>query len=118
MTVQYFHGSEVAFWPFAADHAAVVIQAVPDIAGTEIILESTANGIGNYFHQQWQRAEAGQSEYQAIFIPWYWHDEYRSEVPESFALTEADLEYQEAYDLDNAQILWRRHKLAALGDRQ
>src|SRR3546814_17873500 len=63
MTVQYFHGSEVAFWPFAADHAAGVIQAVPDIAGTALILESTANGIGNYFHQQWQRAEAGQSAY-------------------------------------------------------
>src|SRR3546814_12265242 len=95
MTVQYFHGSEVAFWPFAADHAAGVIQAVPDIAGTEIILESTANGIGNYFHQQWQRAEAGQSEYQANFIPWYWHGEYRSEVPAGLVPTEDELELTE-----------------------
>ena len=31
-TVQLFHGSEVAFWPFAQSHAAGVLQAVPDQA--------------------------------------------------------------------------------------
>ena len=44
---------------------------------TEIILESTANGVGNYFYQQWRQAEAGMSPFQAIFVPWYWQDEYR-----------------------------------------
>ena len=47
-TIQLFHGSEVAFWPNAESHAAGVLQAVPDEEGTEVILESTANGFGNY----------------------------------------------------------------------
>ncbi|MFD0738248.1 hypothetical protein ACFQZQ_02955 [Lysobacter koreensis] len=49
-TIQLFHGSEVAFWPHAETHAAGVLQAVPDAPGTEVILESTANGVGNFFH--------------------------------------------------------------------
>lgn len=52
-TIQLFHGSEVAFWPHAETHAAGVLQAVPDAPGTEVILESTANGLGNFFHQKW-----------------------------------------------------------------
>jgi hypothetical protein len=33
-----------------AAHFAGVVQAVPDLPGTEIILESTANGVGGEFH--------------------------------------------------------------------
>ncbi len=40
--------------------------------GTEIILESTANGVGGEFHERWQQAEAGIGDYQTIFIPWFW----------------------------------------------
>jgi hypothetical protein len=115
-TVQLFHGSEVAFWPHADSHAAGVIQAVPDEPGTEIILESTANGLGNYYHQQWQRAEAGQSDYQAIFIPWFWQPEYRKSVPDDFTLTVEENEYAELYSLDHGQMAWRRSKISELKD--
>ena len=43
-TIQLLHGSEAAFWKNAAEHFAGVVQAVPDLEGTEIIIESTANG--------------------------------------------------------------------------
>src|SRR5262249_59037905 len=76
-TIQLFHGSEVAFWPFADTHAAGILQAVPNEDNTEIILESTANGIGNFFHQAWRDAEAGKNDYIAIFVPWFWQEEYR-----------------------------------------
>ena len=76
-TIHYFHGSEVAFWPNANEHSAGALQAVPNENETEIILESTANGLGNYFHEQWQQAEAGIGDYIAIFIPWFLHQEYR-----------------------------------------
>src|SRR5215475_3873877 len=79
-TVQLFHGSEVAFWPFAETHAAGILQAIPDAPGTECILESTANGIGNFFHQTWRDAEAGRNGYVAIFVPWYWQEDYRTPV--------------------------------------
>ncbi|MEQ9327544.1 MAG: hypothetical protein RJQ21_09630, partial [Rhodospirillales bacterium] len=41
-TIQYFHGSEVAFWPHGDAHAAGVLQAIAGDPGTEAILESTA----------------------------------------------------------------------------
>ena len=115
-TLQYFHGSEVGFWPNADDHAAGILQAVPNLSGTEIILESTANGMGNYFHQEWQKAEAGLSEYEAIFIPWYWQDEYRAEVPEGFTISEDEELYMAAYNLDSEQMAWRANKISTLGE--
>ncbi|MBV8666725.1 MAG: hypothetical protein JO269_09595 [Burkholderiaceae bacterium] len=115
-TVQFFHGSEVGFWPNAQQHAAGIIQAIPDEDGTEIFKESTANGVGNYFHQEWQDAEAGLSEYIAIFVPWYWQPEYRKEVPHNFRLDTEESAYREAYDLDLSQMVWRRAKIVELKD--
>lgn len=115
-TIQLFHGSEIAFWPNAETHAAGVLQAVPDLPGTEVILESTANGVGNFFHQRWREAETGASDYIAVFIPWFWQDEYRKPVPERFSPTEEELEYQDAYELDLQQICWMRNKISELKD--
>jgi hypothetical protein len=115
-TIQLFHGSEVAFWPHAQSHAAGVLQAVPDEPGTEAILESTANGVGNLFHQMWQEAEAGTGDYIAIFVPWYWQDEYRKAVPPDFALDEEDRQYMSLYGLSLEQMAWRRAKIAELKD--
>jgi len=116
MTVQLFHGSEVAFWPNASQHAAGVLQAVPDIEGTEVILESTANGVGNYYHQKWQEAERGQGDFIAIFVPWFWQDEYRKAVGTEFVMTEEEQTYMLAYGLDMEQIAWRRNKITELAD--
>ena len=115
-TVQLFHGSEVAFWPHADTHAAGVLQAVPDLPGTEVVLESTANGLGNFFHQRWQQAEAGESDYEAIFIPWYWQEEYYREPAPDFAMTAEEEEYAASYGLNAGQMCWRRAKSRELGD--
>jgi hypothetical protein len=115
-TIQLFHGSEVGFWPNAETHAAGVMQAIPDLPGTEMIGESTANGVGGFFHEQWQKAEAGLSEFQAIFIPWFWQDEYRKEIPDGFVLDAEEAEYAEAHKLDLEQMAWRRAKIVELGD--
>ena len=68
MTWALFHGSEVGFWAHADSHIAGVLQAVPDAKGTEIILESTANGVGGAFHKMWRDAETGAGDF---FVPWY-----------------------------------------------
>ena len=115
-TVQLFHGSEVAFWPNAPTHFAGVVQAIPDLPGTEIILESTANGMGGEFHQRWQQAEQGIGDYQAIFIPWFWQPEYRSDVPDGFELDDEERDYMEAHNLEPEQMVWRRNKIAELKD--
>jgi hypothetical protein len=115
-TIQLFHGSEVGFWPHAQMHAAGVLQAVADQPGTEVILESTANGVGNYFHKTWRDAERGANDFIAIFVPWYWQDEYRKRLPVGFALDEEERVYAQLYDLDDEQMAWRRNKIAELKD--
>lgn len=113
-TIQLFHGSEVAFWANAEEHAKGIMQAVPDASGTEIILESTANGIGNYFHQMWQKAESGDSDFIAIFVPWFWQEEYKRKVPEDFRPTPEESVLQALYGLSNEQLCWRRFKIVDL----
>jgi hypothetical protein len=113
-TIQLFHGSEVAFWPYADTHGAGILQAVPDAAGTEVILESTASGLGNLFHRMWSDASRGLSAYQAIFIPWFWQDEYRRPVPEGFALDGDEHDYQALHGLSLEQMAWRREKIVEL----
>ena len=113
-TLQLLHGSECAYWPNASAHKAGVIQAVPDLPGTEVILESTANGVGGMFHDDWLAAVAGESEYVPVFIPWFWQDEYRKPVPPGFKRTKAEELLAKRHGLDNGQLAWRRNKIAEL----
>lgn len=115
-TFQLFHGSEVAFWPNAASHFAGVVQAIPDLPDTEAILESTANGVGGEFHERWQQAEAGIGDYIAVFIPWFWQEEYSRPVPEGFTLDAEEAAYCTAHSLSLGQMVWRRAKIAELKD--
>lgn len=114
-TLQFFHGSEISFWPFAEDHAAGVLQAVPRETDTEILLESTANGIGNLFHSMWQDAEIGKGDYIAVFLPWWWQDEYTANT-EGFTPTPEELTYQEhSPEITHAHLAWRRIKITEIG---
>lgn len=110
-TAQLLHGSEAAFWANASKHMAGIGQAVPDMEGTELFLESTANGVGNPFHTAWQDAEAGNSEYIPVFIPWFMQVEYRRTPPEGFVLDTDEAQYATTYDLDEFQMAWRRNKI-------
>jgi len=114
-TAQLLHGSEFGLWANAEAHLAGIGNTIADIDGTEIVLESTANGINNKFHALWQDAEMGKGDYIAIFVPWYWQDEYRLEPKPGFMLEGKDLEYQEAYGLDIEQMAWRQNKIATYG---
>lgn len=115
-TIQLFHGSEVAFWPNAESHASGILQAVPETDGTEVILESTANGLGNFYHQKWQDAESGIGDFIPIFVPWFWQDEYSREVPDGFVLTADEQAYKEAHKLTLEQVAWMRNKIYELKD--
>jgi hypothetical protein len=108
------HGSEIGFWANATEHAMGIMQAVPNAPKTEIILESTPNGIGNFFHQEWQKAEASISDYIAIFVPWFWQDEYAIPAPLNFKLTPTEEELKLQYNLSDDQINWRRRKIIEL----
>jgi hypothetical protein len=105
-TFHLFHGSEVGHWPNADKIAAGAIQAVGDAPGTEIILESTANGVANYFYRMCQAAIRGQSEFEAIFIPWYWAEDYVKDCPPDFEPSPEWYEYARLHDLSWEQLYW------------
>jgi phage terminase large subunit-like protein len=113
-TLQLFHGSELAYWADAG-HVSGILQAVPDMPGTEVILESTSAGAHGLFYDLCDAARRSRSEYQLIFIPWFWQPEYRKEPPAGFELTAEEKEYQKEFNLDKAQIYWRRIKIYEIG---
>lgn len=46
---------------------------------TMIVYESTANGVGNFFHTEYEAAKRGQSQFTPLFIPWYEIEQYTDE---------------------------------------
>lgn len=115
-TNQLLHWSEVAFSPNAAVHKAGIVQTVPDLPGTEIVMESTGNGPSGEFFESWQQAEAGVVDYEAYFVPWYWSDEYSRVVPDGFVMDDEEIRYQTLYGLSPGQMVWRRAKILELKD--
>ena len=92
------------------------MQAVSNEPGTEVILESTANGIGKLFSLLWKAASSGMSDYQAIFVPWYWQPEYTLKQ-DGFTPTEEESELLRFHGDDGLtldHLCWRRTKIGEL----
>lgn len=116
------HLSEVAFWPDSprrsiVDAIRTVAGSVPLLPNTAIILESSADGIGNYFHTLWLDSSKGQTAFQTIFVPWLEIARYRLDLSADpdrrRALAESLTEYEKALVAQGAtlgQIAWRRKK--------
>lgn len=111
-TIHYLHASEVAFWPEPKTTFLGLRQTVPSEPGTVIVVESTANGVGNFFHTMWEEAVSGDSEFTPMFFPWWRHYEYRAShinLPIK-PLTNLDAEERtlRKLGLDDDQLTWRR----------
>jgi hypothetical protein len=116
-TAQCLHASEAAYWADLPLQFAALMQTVPDIAGTEIIVETTANGF-NDFSQLWRKAQAGDSEFLPVFLPWSLDPGYRREAPPDFKMDGEEAKLVELYNLDAGQIAWRRAKISQLGSAE
>jgi hypothetical protein len=112
------HLSEVGFWTHDEKILAGLFQGISEADGTEVILESTANGASGEFHRLFQGAMNGENDYVAIFIPWFVTEEYRRPAPEDFETTLEEDELIEKYDLDEDQLYWRRLKISEGGARK
>lgn len=118
-TIHFFHGSEVAFWEAKADVVSSAVQAVPMHANTFAFLESTANGVGGFFYDEWQFAKKGESAFKPLFFAWHEHFEYELAAPEGgiLAYDEEELELLEIFkekgyarESWDRKIMWRREK--------
>ncbi len=88
------HLSEVAFWADSDRRSPegfirAVCGGVARVECSLIVLESTANGVGNYFHTEWLRSRRGESDKEAVFVPWHEIDIYSSPVRDVRALCDA-----------------------------
>lgn len=72
-TIHSLHASEVAYYRDAETLMTGLLQAVPREAGTTVIIESTANGIGDYFYN-FIHANNG---YELVFVAWYDIEKYQ-----------------------------------------
>jgi hypothetical protein len=116
-TITHLHASELAFWApsTAKENWNGLRQSVPEVPGTAIFIESTANGVTGVFYDLWKGAVAGTNGYTPVFIPWYLDKGYRAEVPEGFTRTPEEEKLVEQFGIDNAQLAWRRRKIAENG---
>lgn len=115
-TLKAAHLSEFAFWPGdKLDTLTGLLQAVPDLPGTLVIIESTANGYDE-FKRQWDLAvenrREGKDGFLPVFFAWHEMDEYRRPVPPGFRRTEEEQQLAEAFGLDDEQLAWRRWCIA------
>jgi hypothetical protein len=90
-------------------------------APSEIWLETTSAGPSGEFWKRYMEAMKGTGRYRHVFVPWTVQSEYTEPgdfIPSQEAEEEGDLselEYQEAYGLSDAQMLWRRSKIQDVG---
>lgn len=125
------HASEVAFWPDASTTMLSLMQSVPDETNTLVVLESTANGVGDYFHDMWNKAVRGENEFTPIFLAWFVDPTYTRNFPSEAAkqqfLDEISIistdgnggqvrtyewELMNKHGLTLEQLNWRRYTIA------
>lgn len=55
---------------------------------TMIVMESTANGVGNFFHNEYEAAKKGTSLYRPVFVAWHEIEQYATPVEDRRAMAE------------------------------
>lgn len=119
-TITDLHCSEVAYWEDPKSLLKGLFQAVP-LSG-EIGMESTGNGVGNYYHKTCMRAATNQSRFKMHFFNWIDFPEYTvalSEEEQELVLNNLNADWEEdklvqTYGVTAGQIAWRRGKLDEL----
>ena len=112
-TVHNLHCSEVARWSGDPLETLVSLRAAVPQEG-EIVLESTPNGAGGLFYDEWERAlETG---YTRHFFPWWYEPAYvmDAQLAGLGCYTEEEQGLMDKENLTAEQIAWRRVQWAQL----
>jgi len=114
-TINNLHCSEFAFWPRPQEALVALSEAVP--AEGRIVVESTANGVGNHFHELWQEAKSGGNRFATHMYVW-WEDPTNAlSGPALETLTAEERTFRDRWGLSDDQLRWRRAKQRELRDR-
>ena len=79
------HCTEVGLWKATAgkrpeDLVQSIFGSIASGPYTMKVLESTAKGVGNYFHRTWIDAVAGKNNFTPVFIAWFDIELYRKPI--------------------------------------
>ncbi len=107
-TINNLHVSELAFYDKADQLMTGLLQAVPKEGN--VIIESTANGMGNFFHREWKKTDNDESAYTAHFFPWSSDPLYTAFVEPDFRPTNDERKAIEQFGLTRGQVMWMRNK--------
>jgi len=85
---------EAAYQPYAELTYLSLKPAVDN--GGQLIVLSTAKGVGNFFHRLWAEAVAGKNNFAYLFLPYHlhpnrdeaWREQQRREFPEEWMLAQ------------------------------
>ena len=106
-TFDNLHLSELAFWSGdVLNTLAGLLQSVPHLPKTSIIIESTANGFET-FKKLWDQSVTGESDFIPLFVAWWELPEYQMEY-NGFTLDIEEIKLQKLYNLTLEQLAWRR----------
>lgn len=120
-TVHNAHMSELGSWPFPEEVIPALLPTIPKNLDNLVIYESTAKGVANYFHDEWQRSVEGESNFAPFFLAWFDLSEYshpfgdgmhRKAFVEKY--NEEEQEMVRKYKLTPEQMHWRRLTIADL----
>lgn len=132
--IHYLHLSELAKYPrhLCTNLLLSLLQCVPDIPDSAVIIESTGKGVGGEFYDRFYSSrylyelyinENGrvawkesinekappENEYTSIFIPWFVFDEYRMQVRPGFERSLDEQMLVETHGITDEQLQWRRY---------
>jgi hypothetical protein len=107
MTIHHLHCSEVSRWPRNGRETMASLRAAV-VPGGEIVIESTPNGAGGMFYEEWKQAE--ENGYTQHFLPWWYEPAYVEEIAAGtdLALNDEEKSLRSRHGLSEEQIAWRR----------
>ena len=114
LTIHRLHCSEVARWPREAVEALTSLRAAVVPKG-EIVLESTPNGAGGCFYEEWQ--QAAETGYVQHFFPWWLEESYKRPARGLGELADDERALVREHNLSREQIAFRREIRRQFGKR-
>jgi len=119
------HLSEVGLWKKTdgkrpEDIVQSVLSGILYIPYSMVVYESTAKGIGNFFHREWLKAIEGKSNFAPVFIAWFDIDYYSLPIENYIAFIKEMSEYEwrlwKEAGVTLEQIAWYRTTLKDMDD--
>ena len=116
-TYSVIHISELATWENPEQLDTALFPTIPISRATLVMLESTAEFAGDWWHDHWQTAGEGEGRFVNLFIPWYVEPrKYSLPAPVDWTPTTKTLDHAKKCEIDSPR--WMRGRTVTLSRDQ